>query len=136
MGFGRDEHYKGVSHTFQAVTVTKFLFPPNGTATDTAVDGVIQAKSFICYDDFLGTNESWLTVETGDVVGACIFNPKNGHTFSRRELDIVGEAEGHSLLADDRFECTTETLPSVIHTNRLSIKKSRRLHLYATVGMS
>ena len=121
---------------FQAVTVTKLLVPPNGTETDTVVDGVIQAKSFICYDDFLSTNESWLTVEAGDVVGACIFNPKNGDSFSRRQLDIVGEADGDSLLAVDTDECTTGTLPSVIRTNQLSIENSRRLHLYATVGMS
>ena len=40
------------------------------------VDGVLQ-KGFSCYDDSDSINNSTLAIQAGDIIGACIFDPKD-----------------------------------------------------------
>ena len=37
-------------------------------------------------------------VNFGDVVGACIYDPQDGSNRVRKQLDIVGQANDHSLM--------------------------------------
>ena len=54
---------------------------------------------------------------------------------NRRQLDIVGETGGSSLLEMNDDMCTTTAIPSNIPTNQLSTRNNRRLHLFASIGM-
>ena len=129
MGSGADEHYEQVSQLFSAIRATNNLvrIDTNGIA-----DGVIQQQGFNCYDDSITMP---LTVQAGDVLGACIFNPMNGFGFSRRQLDIAGQVSGESLLGMGTDGCSTTALPTSIKTSQLSTVESRRLHLYANIGL-
>ena len=125
MGSGENERYERVSNMYSAVITTGRLagFP--------VVDGVIQQSGFNCYSDSLDTP---LTVQGGDIVGACIFRPPDGFGFSRRQLNIVGDVNGETLLGMDESECTMDRIPFNISASRLSSQTSRRLHLYANIG--
>ena len=90
-------------------------------------DGVIQQQGFSCYDDPVTVP---LTVQVGDVLGACVFNPTNGSFFTRRQLDVVGR---ESLFQMGRGECSTTALPASIQASQLSTINSRRLHIYANI---
>ena len=83
------------------------------------------------YNDSLDTP---LTVQSGDIVGACIFRPPDGSSFSRRQLNIIGDVHGETLLGVDDSGCTMDGIPSNISASHLSVETSRRLHLYANIG--
>ena len=97
----------------------------------------VHNSSFVCgiYD------ENDFTIEAGDLVGACIFDPIDNEANSRfrSQLDIVGEAiiaSGYPLLRmTDVSECAVglNRLPSSIPHNMLSVVESRVLHLYAYI---
>ena len=53
--------------------------------------------------------------------------------FSRRQLDIIGEMSGESLLQAD-LGCTTDAVPSSILRSDLQDYHNRRLHIYANIG--
>ena len=129
MGSGADEHYEQVSQLFSAVTATNNLVRIDSTGT---TDGVIRRQGFTCYDD---TITAPLTVQAGDVVGACVFNPTNGNFFTRRQLDVVGRVDGESLLQMGSGGCSTTALPTEIRASQLSTADSRRLHIYANIGI-
>ena len=95
-------------------------------------------NSFTCYSD---TNDidTPIPVQTGDLVGACIFDPEDGSIFGiipfpRLQLDNVGTVNGESLMGMSDSECTVETLPSSVETSDLSTSNNRRLHIYANIG--
>ena len=125
MGSGENERYERISEMYSAVRSTAGL-----TFAD-IVDGVIQQSGFNCYNDTLDTP---LTIQDGDIVGACIFMPPGGFGFSRRQLNIVGDVDGETLLGMDDSGCTINRIPSNISTSRPSSHTSRRLHLYANIG--
>ena len=130
MGSGGDERYERVSQLFSAVRATNNLAQLDITGI---VDDVIQQQGFNCYDDSVA---SPLTIQAEDVLGACIFDPTDENFFSRRQLDIVGQVDGEeSLLQMGTGGCSTEALPDSIQANQLSNANSRRLHLYANIGM-
>ena len=129
MGSGGSERYERVSQLFSAVRATSSLI---GTGE---VDGLIQEDDYVCYDDSIDTGDLPLTVQAGDVLGACVFNPDNVGGDNRRQLDIVGETGGSSLFEMNDDGCTTEALPSNIPSNQLSNRNNRRLHLFANIGM-
>ena len=119
MGSGGDEYYEKVSEMFAAVRTT------NGIR-----DGFNQ-RGFNCYADFIDTGGSPLTVQVGDIIGACVFNPDEGF---RRRLNIVGEMSGESLMqADISDDCTRDDIPSNIPRNSLQDRDNRRLHIYANI---
>ena len=97
----------------------------------------VHNSSFIC--GILDVNE--FTIEAGDLVGACIYNPIDNEANSRfrSQLDIIGEAiieSGYPLLRmSDVSECAVglSRLPSSIPHNMLSVVESRVLHLYADI---
>ena len=129
MGSGDNVRYEKVSEMFRAVrTIQRFT-------SDDMVDGEIVEGGFNCYDDSIDTGNSPLTVQAGDIPGACVFDPGTD-TFivNRLQLDIVGEASGQSLLQMDTSGCSTVAIPSNIPANQLSTQSSRRLHLYANIG--
>ena len=132
MGSGNDVRYERVSEMFRAIrTIERFT-----RFIGAGVDGVIVEGGFNCYDDSIDTGSSPLTVQNGDILGACVFNPDNTQDINRRQLDVVGEASGQSLLQMDTIECSTSAIPSNIPANQLSTQSSRRLHLYANIGNS
>jgi hypothetical protein len=129
MGSGADEHYEQVSQLFSAVMATNNLVRIDNTGI---TDGVIRQQGFTCYDDSITVP---LIVQAGDVLGACVFNPMNGGFFTRRQLDVVGRVDGESLLRMGSDGCSTTALPTDIKASQLSTVNSRRLHLYANIGI-
>ena len=124
-----DDLYERVSDTFTAVRSGEDFL--NGRI----VDGVIVEGELNCYNDTIDNGDSSLTVEAGDVLGACVINPSGDN---RHQLDIVGEVEGESLLEmnDDRcvFMGQNQEIPLSVERSQLSPRPSRRLHLYANIG--
>ena len=89
-------------------------------------------SSFMC--DILDVTD--FTIEAGDVVGACIFDPIDSDVRFRNQLDIVGQVSGHSLLQmNDVSACASglNRLPMTVSDNMLSTIDSRVLHLYADI---
>jgi hypothetical protein len=135
VGTGVDERYVRVSEIFKAVRGSTFARFREGSV----LDGPIRS-GFRCYTDSLNTAEASgsVTVQAGDVIGACVFDPTNNRILSRRQLDVVGESRysGSSLLAvPTTDECSMDTLPSNIPSSQLSVINSKRLHIYANMGM-
>ena len=128
MGSGADEHYKSVSQLFSAIKATRNLVQADRNGI---TDGVIQL-GFNCYDDPITMP---LTVQAGDVLGACVFNPQDERSFTRRQLDVVGRANGESLLRMGSGGCSTTALPTSVQASQLSTVDTRRLHLYAKIGI-
>ena len=128
MGSGVDERYEQVSQLFSAVKATRNLVQ---VYNNNVTNGVIQQLGFICYDDPITVP---LTVQAGDVLGACVFNVTDGTFFIRRQLDVIGRVNGESLLRMDSGGCSIDALPTTIQVSQLSIVNSRRLHLYANIG--
>ena len=125
------DRYERVSDTFTAVRSEDFIDAP-------IVDGGIIGEEFNCYNDTIDNGDSSLTVQAGDVLGACIFDPDDTGNAVRHQLDIVGEVEGESLLEmnDDRcvFMGDDREIPLSVERSQLSPRPSRRLHLYANIG--
>ena len=117
MGSGEDEYYERVSEVFTAVTAT--------TGVDFS-DGLNQ-MGFNCYTDSIDVGDSPLTIHDGDIIGACVFNPSGP---SRRELDIVGEVSGESLMEAD-IDCDMHS--RMIQQSEFQLRNDRRLHIYANI---
>ena len=130
MGSVGDERYERVSDTFKAVLSTNNL-----TDFDTdKIDGVIQ-DGFTCFNDVNDLHMP-LPVETGDMVGACIFDPEDNENVTRQQLNIVGERPSEFLLGTpDNTDCTVDDIPSIFLANQLSRSNSKRLHIYANIGI-
>ena len=94
------------------------------------------AEGFNCYDDALESNAStaFLTIEEGDILGACILDPNNLAKAERLQLDIVGEESGHSLMqtSADNF-IKGVIIPSVVSVDELIVVSLRKLHVYASI---
>ena len=136
IGLGSFEHYERVSKVLHAIRANPFIarFETAGQ-----VDGKIQAGGFNCYSNSLDASTSLLTVQAGDVLGACVFDPEDIMISSliiiaRHQLDIVGQISGESLLGMGTSGCTIDALPTSIAANQLLPYHSRRLHLYADIG--
>ena len=73
-------------------------------------------------------------VEVGDVIGACVFDPTGSQV---RQLDIVGEADGYSLMETmdnaTASYCRLNSIPSTILSSQLSTISSRILHVHAHI---
>ena len=118
----------------QAVRATRRLLR---SRENSLFDGRIQEGGFSCYTDTMDNNASPLTVQAGDVIGACVFNPEDdGLQNVRIQLDVVGESSPvSSLLATSADGCSMDALPSNISVSQLSVLGSKRLHIHANVGM-
>ena len=94
MGSGGNERYERVSQIFSAVRATSNLLGND------EVDGILREEGYACYDDAIEDSGGMtpMTIQAGDLLGACIFNPDNEPGNNRRQLDIVGETGGSSLL--------------------------------------
>ena len=130
-----DDRYARVSDTFTAVRSGEDF--SNGRI----VDGRIVPREFNCYKDTIDNGDSSLTVEAGDVLGACIIDPPDPENGERLELDIVGEVNGELLLEmNSNSVCTfmgqdiATEIPLSVQRSDLS-NRSRRLHLYANIGI-
>ena len=123
------DRYERVSEMFSAVrTVQQYIGFP-------VVDGEIEQGGFNCYEDTVDAGNSLLTVQAGDILGACVFDPdRDNGAVQRLPLDVVGEVSGESLLAMNTNGCTRDDLPVNISANDLSSVSSRRLHLHANIG--
>ena len=124
--------YERISSTFRAVRATGLLANIDTTGI---IDGAIQQGGFMCYNDSIDTGASPLTVQAGDILGACVFDPEDSDNFGRHQLDVVGEIDGESLVGMSSSGCTTDALPLNIPVSQLSAISSRRLHLYANIGI-
>ena len=131
MGTGVDEHYVRVSEVFKAVRASAFAIRyREGNVADGPIRG-----GFRCYTDSIDNETSSVIVQTGDVLGVCVFNPVNQGFLIRSQLDVVGESSGSSLLATTTDGCSMDTLPSNIPTSQLSVLNSRRLHIHTNMGV-
>ena len=126
--------YTRVSEIFSAIrTVSRFTDEP-------IADGEIEQGGFNCYTDSIDADDSPLTIQAGDILGACIFNPEDMQSppvVNRFPLHVVGETStGETLLQMDTAGCTREAIPSDIDisSKQLSILNSKRLHIYANIG--
>ena len=126
--------YTRVSQTFRAVRTNRGLREVDsaGIRVD---DGSVRYDEFSCYTDTMDGPP--LLVQAGDIVGACIFRPDDGNSFRRRQLDVVGEAESERefLLEMSASECTDNFIPGTISASDLRQRRTRRLHIYANIGM-
>ena len=130
MGSGSSVRYERVSEIFRAIRTVPAL-----TGIVDRVDGEVAQGGFNCYDDFIDVGDSPLTIQAGDVLGACVFDPDNIPVIATRlQLDVVGEASGESLLRMGTTGCSIDAIPSDISANELSTLNSRRLHIYAIIG--
>lgn len=120
--------YVRVSEMFRAIRTIA------GFTGDPIVDGEIVEEGFNCYTDSIDVGDSPLTIQAGDLLGACIFDPSNSILVNRLQLDVVGEANGESLLQMDEGGCSRNAIPSDIPANQLTSLDSRRLHIYANIG--
>ena len=137
-GSDEGERYERVSGIFSAVRVTRAVMMLEEPMTD----GLIRQRGFMCYNDsIVDTSNSPLTVQEGDIIGACVFSPQDEGGLDRRELDIVGEiTNGESLLLDNNDlvnTCTMDIIPSSIQCcSDFRELSNRRLHIYANIGIT
>ena len=133
MGSGADESYVKVSELFRAVRTT--------IGFGDGADGR-NREGFNCYTDSIDAGNSPLTIQAGDIIGACVFDPQDEDIFDRAQLNIVGEVPaglGESLMrvdvGDGPFEvdCTMDDIPSSIQQGDLREQNNRRLHIYANI---
>ena len=132
MESGSSVRYVRVSEMFRAIrTIARFTIAA-------IVDGKITQGGFNCFDDSIDIGNSPFTVESGDILGVCVFDPENGDDrivlVNRLPLDVVGETSGGSLLQMGTAGCSREDIPSDIAATQLSTLSSRRLHIYANIG--
>ena len=136
IGSGSNIRYVRVSEMFSAIrTIATFTITPG-------VDGEIEQGGFNCYTDSIGVGGSPLTIQAGDILGACVFDPDGDIVFEdddiliRLPLDVVGETSGSegSLLQMSTDGCSRVEIPSDISANQLSTLNSRRLHIYANIS--
>ena len=134
MGSGSNIHYVRVSEMFRAIrTNADFISIPE-------IDGEISHGGFNCYTDSLDAGDSPLTIQAGDILGACVFDPDGDIMILNAEvkitlpLDVVGEVSGESLLKMNTDGCSRQALPSDIPANQLTPLNSSRLHIYANIG--
>ena len=91
MGSGSSVHYDRVSEMFRAIrTISDFT-------DNSIIDGEISQGGFNCYTDSIDVGNSPLTIQAGDVLGACVFNPDNSFGVTRLQLDVVGQGGGSLL---------------------------------------
>ena len=93
-------------------------------------------QNFVCYKQEIDASDSPLTVQEGDILGACISDPKG----SDKALNILGEVDGESLLSRSLTRNCYHSLngfPSTvtIPNNPTATAESLRLHLYANIGL-
>ena len=119
MGSGEDDYYERVSEVFTAVTAT----------TDIGFSDGLNQMGFNCYTDLIDVGDSPLTIWAGDIIGACVFDPSGGF---RRELDIVGEVSGESLMEAD-IDCDMHS--RMIQQSEFQLRNDRRLHIYANIEL-
>ena len=90
-----------------------------------------RSQDFNCYNVSVNS----FTVQAGDFVAACIYDPGlNGGLY--RQLDLIGRNVAGSLMRTNTefaSQCSGNSLPSVVSDNQLSNESSRILHLYATI---
>ena len=130
MGSGNSVRYLRVSEMFRAIrTISEFT-------TNPIVDGEIAQGGFNCYVDSIDVGDSPLTIQAGDILGACVFDPDGDIRFvlTRLPLDVVGEASGGSLLQMSTAGCSRTDIPPDVLTTQLSTVNSRRLYIYANIG--
>ena len=76
-----------------------------------------------------------VTVEAGDVLGACVFDPRGSN---HKQLDIVGEhsSDLSMLISTDDGGCDRDpaAVPSTVSSSSLGNVFDRVLHLYANIG--
>ena len=126
---GNDVRYERVSEMFRAIRTIESYTSYDG------VDGEIERGGFHCYDDSLDAGNSPLTIQAGDILGVCVFDPDGIlFRFHAYQLDVVGGANGQSVLQMSATGCTLEAIPSSIPAGQLSTLSSRRVHIYANIG--
>ena len=125
------DSYVKVSDPLSAVVATSEF-----TLSESTRDQHI-AEGFNCYDDALDNKDStaFLTIEEGDIIGACVLDPDNLEKVERLQLDIVGEESGHSLMQTSADDCKKGliAIPSAVSADQLTVLSSRKLHIYANI---
>ena len=121
--------YVRVSEIFRAIKSV------SGGTSFPGVDGEITQGGFNCYTDAIDAGESPLTVQAGDILGACVFTPEDMQSVVNRfPLHVVGEASGETLLQMVTAGCSRDSIPSDISSSDLSTLNTKRLHIHANIG--
>ena len=127
--------YMRVSKMFRAIRTAASVSDPRA-----GTDGEIN-DGFNCYTDTIDAGESPLINQAGNILGACVFTPRDDvypHRVIRLPLYVVSAAsqEGQQLQQmniDDR--CSIEGIPSIISCSNLSCSpRPRVLHIHANIG--
>ena len=93
------------------------------------------APNFVCYE---ADPDSPVTVQQGDVLGACVYDQSNDRT---KALNIIGEVSDcrETLLSTRIGGCYggngIRTIQVSQNNKQFSTVKSVRLHLYAHIGL-
>lgn len=117
--------FRKISNT---VTISKM------TPTDATLPSEEISFGFSCSVHSLN---SVVKVEQGDIIGACIFDPRGKDI---KQLDLVAEStsdDGYTMMyqSDKAADCDTNTLPEVV--SGLSIDQILKiLHVYAEISKS
>ena len=132
-GSGEDLRYERVGDTFRAIVTTTSLGSDDPSRS--IIDAIILQNGFNCFNDTNSLNVP-LSVQAGDFVGACIFDPSDvPFSLFRDQLDFVGRGGEGSLLEMDNVDgCSLDSLPSSVQAQDLSTVNNRRLHIYANIG--
>lgn len=74
-----------------------------------------------------------ITVQVGDVLGACIFDPPSSDIF---QLDIVGSNAGDEryLMTHRHARCGIVDVPSTVESTSLVRESSLVLHIHGNIG--
>ena len=123
--------YNRVSDTFSAVQASGSFLLVFGDG----IDGLVQVNNFTCYNDSIDAS---LTVQAGDVIGACVFDPEDVNTLvTRLQLNVVGRSgsANSQLMQMDVTGCTVDALPPSVSTASLTLTNSTALHIYAMIGI-
>ena len=133
MDSGGDVRYQRVGDTFRAIVTTTSLGSDDPSRS--TIDAIVQQNGFNCFNDTNSLNLP-LSVQAGDFVGACIFDPPGvPFNFFQDQLDFVGRGGEESLLEMSNVDgCSVDSLPSSVQDDDLSTVDNRRLHIYADIG--
>ena len=117
MGSGNATNYVMVDSSLRTVSRRNNQIPNSG--------------GFWCRNQNIAND---FNIEAGDVVAACIYDPVDSNGLVRKQLDIIGQVRGYSLMQmSDVSSCGSSSMPSVISSSQLSTVDSNLLHLYATI---
>ena len=90
------------------------------------------AVEFTCLNFSLSNQ---IPIQSGDMIGACIYDPPNLDSVSRRETYVVGEDASNDryLMRTSNSGCGDFTVPNTVMISSLSRRDTRVLHISTNI---